>query len=166
MPRIVRYCVRAVDARRYSPAMAVTDDYLQYVLEQLAGLGHVAPRRMFGAVGLYHQERFFGLISGDTLYFRVDDSNRSDYESRGMGRFRPFPDKPYWSMTYYEVPADTLEDADECMAWARKSLSAAVTKQRAATKPATTKHAAPKPAQTKRGAAAKPAGRRAKKRAH
>jgi DNA transformation protein and related proteins len=140
--------------------MAVTDDYLQYVLEQLAGLGHVAPRRMFGAVGLYHEERFFGLISRDTLYFRVDDSNRSDYESRGMGRFRPFPDKPYWSMTYYEVPADTLEDADECMAWARKSLSAAVTKQRAATK-----RGAPKPAPTKRAAAAKPAGRRAKKRA-
>jgi DNA transformation protein and related proteins len=148
--------------------MAVTDDYLQYVLEQLAGLGHVAPRRMFGAVGLYHEERFFGLISRDTLYFRVDDSNRSDYESRGMGRFRPFPDKPYWSMTYYEVPADTLEDADECMAWARKSLSAAVTKQRAAAKPATAKHAAPKRATTKsvatKRAAAKPAGRRRTKR--
>ena len=126
--------------------MAVTDDYLQYVLEQLAGLGSVTPRRMFGAVGLYHEERFFGLIAGDTLYFKANDSNRGDYEARGMGRFRPFPDKPYWSMTYYEVPADTLEDADECMAWARKSLSAAVTKQRAAT--------------------AKPAARRAKKRTH
>src|ERR1700688_4712106 len=111
MPRIVRYCMRAVDAgprhrgsdatalpaihdRLYSPPMAVTDDYLQYVLEQLAGLGHVTPRRMFGAVGLYHEERFFGLIAGDTLYFKVNDSNRGDYEARGMSRFRPFPDKP------------------------------------------------------------------------
>jgi DNA transformation protein len=137
MQRIVRYCVRAVDARLYSPHMAVTDDYLQYVLEQLAGLGRVTPRRMFGAVGLYHEERFFGLISRDTLYFKVNDSNRGDYESRGMHRFRPFPDKPYWSMTYYEVPADTLEDADECMAWAQKSLSiAAVTTETAAPKPA------------------------------
>ena len=123
--------------RLYSPHMAVTDDYLQYVLEQLAGLGSVTPRRMFGAVGLYHEERFFGLIAGDTLYFKANDSNRGDYEARGMGRFRPFPDKPYWSMTYYEVPADTLEDADECMVWARKSLSiAAVTTKPAATKPA------------------------------
>jgi len=130
--------------RLYSPHMAVTDDYLQYVLEQLAGFGHVTPRRMFGAVGLYHEERFFGLIAGDTLYFRVDDSNRRDYEARGMGRFRPFPDKPYWSMTYYEVPADTLEDADQCQAWARKSLGAAVTKKRAATKRAAAKPAAPR----------------------
>ena len=112
--------------------MAVTDDYLQYVLEQLAGLGHVTPRRMFGAVGLYHEERFFGLIAGDTLYFKVNDSNRGDYEARGMGRFRPYPNKPQLSMTYYELPADTLEDADECVAWARKSLEIAAV----ATKPA------------------------------
>jgi hypothetical protein len=83
-----------------------------------------------------------------------------------MRRFRPFPDKPYWSMTYYEVPADTLEDADECMTWARKSLSAAVTKQRAASKRRAPKAAAPKPAAAQRAARAKPARRRAKKRRH
>jgi hypothetical protein len=68
MARIVRYCVRAVDAhggnavalptvriRLYSPPMAVSEDYLQYVLEQLAGLGRVTARRMFGGVGLYHE---------------------------------------------------------------------------------------------------------------
>jgi DNA transformation protein len=119
--------------------MAVTDDFLHYVLEQLAGLGQVSPRRMFGGVGLYHEERFFGFIAGGTLYFKVNDSNRGDYEARGMGRFRPYADKPQLSMTYYEVPADALEDADECMLWARKSVAVAA-------------------------AAAKPAARRAKKR--
>lgn len=113
--------------------MAVSNDFLQYVLEQLAGLGGVTPRRMFGGVGLYHEERFFGLIARDTLYFKVDDTNRQDYEAHGMSRFRPFDDKPQWSMTYYEVPADTLEDADECMAWARKSVAiAAITAKPAA----------------------------------
>jgi DNA transformation protein len=112
--------------------MAVTDEFLQYALEQLAGLGHVITRRMFGAVGLYHEGRFFGLIADDTLYFKVNDSNRGDYEARGMDRFRPYPGKPLLSMTYYEVPADTLEDADECAEWARKSVAVAA----AATKPA------------------------------
>lgn len=107
--------------------MAVTEDFLQYVLEQLAGVGHVTSRRMFGAVGLYHEERIFGLIAGDTLYFKADDTNRGDYEARGMGRFRPYPDKPRLSMTYYAVPADTLEDADECVVWARKSVAVATT---------------------------------------
>jgi DNA transformation protein and related proteins len=105
--------------------MPVTDDYLQYVLEQLARLGHVSSRRMFGGVGLYHEERIFGLIARDTLYFKVNDSNRRDYEARGMDRFRPYSDKPQLSMTYFEVPADTLEDADECLVWARKSVAVA-----------------------------------------
>jgi DNA transformation protein len=103
--------------------MPVSDDYLEYVLEQLAGLGPVTPRRMFGGVGLYHEERMFALIARDTLYFKVNDSNRGDYEARGMDRFRPFADKPHWSMTYYTVPADTLEDAEECVAWAQKCVA-------------------------------------------
>jgi DNA transformation protein len=107
--------------------MAVSEEFLQYVLEQLAGLGSVAPRRMFGGVGLYSSERIFGLIFGDILYFKVNDSNRGDYEARGMGRFRPYADKPLLSMTYYEVPADVLEDADECAAWARKSTAVGAT---------------------------------------
>jgi DNA transformation protein len=106
--------------------MAVSNDYLQYVLEQLSGLGRVTSRRMFGGVGLYCDGLFFGLLDSDTLYFKVDDSNRADYESRRMGRFRPYPDKPDVSMTYYEVPADALEDAEELVAWARRSVVVAM----------------------------------------
>ena len=107
--------------------MAVTDEYLHYVLEQLAGLEHVTTRRMFGGVGLYHDARFFAIIAGDTLYFKVNDSNRRDYEARGADQFRPYPDRPQLSMSYYAVPADTLEDADECVLWARRSVAAAAT---------------------------------------
>ena len=105
--------------------MAVNQDFLKYVLEQLAGLGQVIARPMFGGVGLYHGGQIFGLIFGDTLYFKVDDSNRPDFEARGMGRFRPYADRPQLSMTYYEVPADALEDADECVVWGRKSAAIA-----------------------------------------
>jgi DNA transformation protein and related proteins len=154
--------------------MAVTADFLRYVLDQLAGVGRVIPRRMFGGVGLYHEERFFGLIAGDTLYLKVNDSNRGDYEARGMRRFRPFPDKPYWSMTYYELPADALEDPDECAAWARKSVAIAAVAAKpaavksAAGKPTRTKPVAAKPAAVKSAAGkparTKPAARRGKKR--
>jgi len=34
---------------------------------------------MFGGVGIYCGDLFFGLIDDDTLYFKVDDSNRSDF---------------------------------------------------------------------------------------
>jgi DNA transformation protein len=106
--------------------MAVRSEYLQYVLEQLSGLPRVTSRRMFGGIGLYCDGLFFGLIDNDTLFFKVDDSNRPDYVARGMAAFRPFPDRPDQSMSYFEVPADALEDRDELTAWARKSVAAAL----------------------------------------
>jgi DNA transformation protein len=105
--------------------MAVTPSYREYVLEQLAGLGRVRSLRMFGGVGLYCDDLFFALIAGDTLYLKTDDGNRGDFMGRGMGPFRPFRNKPLWEMSYFEVPADVLEDAEAMKAWARKSLCAA-----------------------------------------
>ena len=86
--------------------MSVRADFLAYVLDQLAQLGDVSSRRMFGGVGLYCDEFFFGLIADDVLYLRVDDSNRTDYTTRGAAQFRPYADRPHLSMSYYEPPAD------------------------------------------------------------
>lgn len=106
--------------------MAVSRDYLTFVLEQLAGLSGVVSRRMFGGVGLYSGEFFFGLIADDVLYLRVDDSNRNDYVARGMGQFRPYSDRPHRSMSYYEIPADVLESASETAEWAKRSVDVAI----------------------------------------
>jgi len=106
--------------------MPYSNDYLQYVLDQLAGLQGAVSRSMFGGAGLYCDDLFFGLIaSDDTLYFRVNDDNRPDYEALGMARFRPYKDKPHMSFNYYEVPPRVLENADELVTWARRSLKAA-----------------------------------------
>ena len=105
--------------------MAVKDQYLEYVIEQLAGVAALRSRRMFGGIGFYSADRFFGLIAGDVLYLKVDDSNRADFLGRGCRPFQPFRDKPEYSMSYYDVPADVLEDAEELAAWARKSIAVA-----------------------------------------
>jgi len=105
--------------------MAVSQAYLAYVLEQLAGLEGLASRRMFGGFGLYCGGIFFALIASDILYFKVGDSNRQDYAARGMRQFRPFADRPQVSAGYYELPAEVLEDPEQCVAWARRSVAAA-----------------------------------------
>ena len=106
--------------------MTLSSDFLAYVLEQLAALPGVSPRRMFGGAGLYREEFFFGLIADDVLYLRVNDSNRSDYTTRGMAAFRPYADRPHLSMSYFEVPADVLEDAAELVSWAQRSVAVAM----------------------------------------
>jgi len=133
--------------------MAVSSDYLDYVHDQLSGLGGVSSRRMFGGAGLYCDEFFFALIDDDTLYLRVDDANRVDFTTRGMGQFRPYPDSPQLSMSYYETPVDVLEDAAALVAWARRSVAAAMAALKPATKAAKPARAAPRAKRTRRGAA-------------
>jgi DNA transformation protein len=110
--------------------MSVSPGYLEYVLEQLAGLGSVSARRMFGGVGLYSGESFFGLIDDDVLFLRADDVNRPEFVARGMPPFQPFKDKPEFSMSYYQAPADVLEDAEELVRWARASVAVATRQPR------------------------------------
>lgn len=103
--------------------MPVSPNFLEFVIDQLRVVGAVRSRRMFGGIGLYCDELFFGLIDDDILYLKVDDSNREDYVARGSEAFRPFPDDPNTvSMNYFRVPSDVLEDVDELAIWGRKSL--------------------------------------------
>ena len=104
--------------------MRVTDGFRAFVLEQLEGVKSVQARAMFGGVGLYADEVFFGILAADTLYLKVDDSNRGQYEAAGMTAFRPYADRPM-TMSYYQVPAGVLEDGDELAAWARASIRVA-----------------------------------------
>jgi DNA transformation protein len=79
---------------------------------------------MFGGVGIYAGELFFALIADDTLYFKVDDSTRNDFEARGSGPFRPYGEHGE-TMGYYRVPEDLLEDPDELAVWARRAIEVA-----------------------------------------
>lgn len=97
------------------------NSFRDYVLEQLAGVAHVHARAMFGGVGLYAGDVFFGLIATGALYFKVDESTRADYERAGMKPFKPYADKPM-TMSYYQVPVGVLEDADTVAEWARAAI--------------------------------------------
>jgi DNA transformation protein and related proteins len=106
--------------------MAVQAQYLAWILEQLSALGGVSPRRMFGAVGLYSGERFFGLIDDDTLYFKTGATNSAEYQARNMPRFMPPANRPLGPMGYHQVPADIIEDDEALVSWARKAVSVAM----------------------------------------
>ena len=81
-------------------------------------------KMMFGGVGLYADDVFFGLLARDMLFLKVDDSNRGQFEAAGMKAFKPYADKPML-MPYFQVPVAVLEDADELASWARQSVRVA-----------------------------------------
>ena len=104
--------------------MAVSDSYLEFVLDQLRDIEGVTSRRMFGGAGLYARGLFFGILADDALYLKVDEDNRPDFVGAGMKPFRPFADRPM-TMQYYLVPASVLESPARLAEWAQRSLAAA-----------------------------------------
>lgn len=104
--------------------MGVSDSFRAFVLEQLGQVASVSDRRMFGGVGIYADELFFAIIDDNTLYFKVDESNRGDFDEAGMPAFQPYGPGG-GAMNYCQVPADVLEDADRLRIWAAKAINVA-----------------------------------------
>jgi DNA transformation protein len=104
--------------------MAVNEDFLNYVIDQLSKFPEVEVKRMFGGIGLFRNGLMFGMIGADIFRLKVDEHNQKDYEERGM--------KPYFSgkkkkgMPYWEVPAEVLENKTILAEWASKSYEAAL----------------------------------------
>ncbi len=96
------------------------DSFKEFALDQLRGLGGVDCRPMFGGYGLYLDGVFFGILHRGRLYFKTDPASRPAYGERGMKPFRPNAKQTL--KTYYEVPPEVLEDADQLAVWARLAL--------------------------------------------
>ena len=98
--------------------MKVSNEYLQFIMQNLDLLGYVTSRAMFGGYGIFHEGVMFALIADDTLYFKVNESNRAMYEQAAS---KPFPH----GISYWEVPAELLEEDSKLHEWANISIEIA-----------------------------------------
>jgi len=105
--------------------MAVSESLRELLHEQLAPLGHVTVRRMFGGAGVYCDGLMFGLIARDTLYFKTDDGNRAAYEAESMEPFTYEGKAKPIQMSYWRVPERLFDEPEELAEWARAALAAA-----------------------------------------
>ena len=103
--------------------MRIKDDsFRDFVLDQLREVENLEARRMFGGYGLYRDETLFGIIHKGELFFKIHESTIREFRLRKMKPFRPNAKQTLKS--YYQVPVDIIEDADELRAWAIKECEA------------------------------------------
>jgi DNA transformation protein len=67
--------------------MSTSQDFLDFLLEQLAPLGPVAARRMFGGAGLFLDGLMFALIIDEVLYWKTDALTRADFDAESLAPF-------------------------------------------------------------------------------
>jgi DNA transformation protein and related proteins len=106
--------------------MVASDSFAEFLREQLAPLGHVTMRRMFGKTGVFCDGLMLGMVRDDTLYFRVDDHNRAAFKEA-----ETFPPLNYEKkgssidLAFWRAPERLFDEPDELVAWARLALGAA-----------------------------------------
>src|SRR6266480_3957776 len=99
--------------------MVASDDFAEFLREQLAPLGRVTMRRMFGKSGVFCDGLMLGMVTDDTLYLRVDEHNRAifaeaesspplNYASRGR----------LIDLSFWRAPDRLFDEPDELVAWA------------------------------------------------
>jgi DNA transformation protein len=104
--------------------MAINQSQLDFIIDQLQGVGEFTHKRMFGGIGFFKDGIMFALLGNGIFNLRVDESNVEDYNAYGMKRFLATEEKK--GLPYYEVPVDILEDKDKLTEWALVAFEAAV----------------------------------------
>jgi DNA transformation protein and related proteins len=106
--------------------MVASDSFAEFLREQLAPIGRVTMRRMFGKTGVFCDGVMLGMVTENTLYFRVDDQNRATFKEAAA-----FPPLNYEKkgatidLSFWRVPERLFDEPDEFVTWARAALAAA-----------------------------------------
>jgi DNA transformation protein len=106
--------------------MVASNSFADFLREQLAALGPVTMRRMFGKTGVFCDGVMLGMVRDNTLYFRVDDDNRAAFKEA-----ESFPPLNYEKkggpidLSFWRAPERLFDEPDELVSWARAALAAA-----------------------------------------
>ena len=100
--------------------------YLDYIKDLFSPFGEIRVRKMFGGAGVYCDDLFFAIIGDDDLWLKVDDDNRSEFESKGREAFTfEMKDGRVGEMSYCSAPEEIFDDHDALRHWTTLALDAA-----------------------------------------
>ena len=106
--------------------MVASNSFADFLREQLAPLGRVTMRRMFGKTGVFCDGLMLAMVRDDVLYVRVDHGNRTVFKEAAA-----FPPLNYEKkggtidLAFWRVPERLFDEPDELVTWARAALAAA-----------------------------------------
>lgn len=107
--------------------MAFNEEFKNFILDQLEGIGAFDTKRMFGGLALMHQGSAFAKIKHEKVWLKVDDSNRNDFEKFGMAQYT-YGKENLRKLNFYETPIEIIEDRDKLKNWVKKSIEVALKK--------------------------------------
>jgi len=98
------------------------NEFVESLLEQLALIGNVRARAMFGGHGIYHADTMFAIVVDDIFYLKADNVTRPQFIARGLNPFSYVARGKTVTMQYYEAPPELFEDEEAMLHWARQAI--------------------------------------------
>jgi DNA transformation protein and related proteins len=106
--------------------MSASPEFVSYVCEMLAPLGPLSDGKFFGGHAIKYDGKLFAMVMGNTLYFRVNDATRPEYEKRGSSSFSYSTKKGIVQVRkYFSVPEEFFENTELLLVWAKKAIHVA-----------------------------------------
>ena len=107
--------------------MSVSPEFKDFAYELFGDLGDITIKSMFGGGGIYARGVMFALIADETIYLKVDDQSKPDFDDAGLPPFTfTFKNGREGSMSYHRMPDEAVDDPDLALEWGRKGLEAAL----------------------------------------
>ena len=102
------------------------NEFVDYVVELMAGWSAVSARRMFGGFGMYREGVMFALIADDELFFKVDSESVGRFERTGCRPFVYARQERVVQLTYLSAPEASLDSPAEMLVWCQVAYDAAL----------------------------------------
>lgn len=100
--------------------------FVDHCLELLASAGRPRARRMFGGHGLYLDDLFVAIVTGERLYLKADAATRVQFERAGSEPFVYEACGKSVSLGYWSAPDAALESDAAMQPWVRLAIDAAL----------------------------------------
>ena len=106
--------------------MALSAEFREFLLDHFSDLGPIEIKRMFGGAGLYLGDACFALVVDEKIMMRGDETLGPAFEEAGSEQW-VYSNKTRGdvAMPYWNLPESALDDPEEAVEWARRSLGPA-----------------------------------------
>lgn len=110
--------------------MAVSGEIAEFARDLFSDLGQVTVRPMFGGAGLFCDGAMFGLISSsEEIYLKAEGVISRALALEGSVPFTYGRKGAERQLGYWRLPDASLDDPEEAVVWARRSLDLAKASQ-------------------------------------
>jgi DNA transformation protein and related proteins len=101
-------------------------DFASHCADLLGAVGQVQTKRMFGGYGVYVDDVFVAIVTGDNLYLKTDDQTLQRFTAAGGAQFCFIARGKLQATHFWSAPADAMDSPALMQPWGQLALEAAL----------------------------------------